>query len=45
LLLVQGRRASARDVVRRAVAVVDELGVAPGVELDALIAAVRLEPD
>jgi len=45
LLLVQGRRASARDVVRRAVAVVDELGVAPGVELDALIVAVRLEPD
>ena len=37
LLLSQGRRASARDVLRHALAVVDELGVSPGDELSQVL--------
>ena len=37
LLLSQGRRASARDVLRHALGVVDELGVSPGAELSQVL--------
>ena len=37
LLLSQGRRASARDVLRHALGVVDELGVSPGDELSQVL--------
>jgi DNA-binding SARP family transcriptional activator len=45
LLLLQGRRASARDVVRRAEAVGAELDIEPSADLRRLMTEVGGDPD
>jgi DNA-binding SARP family transcriptional activator len=45
MLLLQGRRASARDVVRRALAVGAELDISPSAELRELVAGVGGDTD